>query len=131
MTAKYNESPNILQAKLETVEKFQFFLSEKLSDINKDNLKEEFEKLSLEFHKSIADEYTAMENKHKASRPVYTANQRYNPTAYNTFIRERMNTLKIMHPDKRNTTLMTMAATDWNETDWNEFKKTKAAAASV
>lgn len=112
MATKYYDSRSIVQVKLDTVENFQFFLSERLNGINADNFKEEFEKLSLEFHKSIEDEYDAAVAKHKAqTRPAHTVRQ---PTAYNTFIKNTMERLKAENPTMNNVGLMTMAATAWN-----------------
>ncbi len=113
------------EAKLETVEKVHLFLSERLEGVNKDLL----EKALLEFKDTVAadpDPFSTVKTKTKPKTPRP-------PTAYNLFIKDTMEKLKKEHPDMANTSLMSLAATKWNEfkqsqattTDATTTKKTK------
>ncbi len=94
-------------AKLDTVEKVHLFLSEKLEGVSKETL----DKLIMEFKDTVQadpDPFTAIKTKSKpkVARP---------PTEYNLFIKKTMKELKLESPDEKNTSLMTLAAKQWNE----------------
>ncbi len=120
-TLKTYDYRAMIQAKLDTVEKFQYFLTENMEGINKDNFKEKFEELSIKFHKSIEDEYEEAVKKYTESKSKCTTTSRHlrPPTSYNIFIKDTMTKLKIENPDMRNVELMQAAANSWNE-----YKKT-------
>lgn len=96
----------IQEAKLDAVEKIHLFLADRLDGVNKEAL----EKLLFEFRDGVQAESdlfaTVKTKKPKVPRP---------PTAYNLFIKQRMEVLKVEKPKLKNTELMTLAASAWNE----------------
>ena len=104
----------MLESNENVINKFTEMILEKFEDIDKTQL----EQLAFTLKDDISKEHLSQSLQKKKKRD----GPKRPPSAYNIFIKENMNTLKIKYPELKHTELMVKAAILWNESKENKLK---------
>jgi len=104
----------MLESNENVINKFTEMILEKFENIDKTQL----EQLAFTLKDDISKEHLSQSLQKKKKRD----GPKRPPSAYNIFIKENMNTLKIKYPELKHTELMVKAAILWNESKEDKLK---------